>query len=75
MQTLLTDTPMAETKPKTSSIKLMTDVVESARIVAAYRNEPMTDMLSDLLRPVLARMEREEVTKRSKPAKSKAATE
>lgn len=61
---------MAEEKAKTLSVKLHTDVIEAARIVAAYRNETMTDMLSDLLRPVLARMEREEVAKRSGGGKS-----
>jgi len=57
--------PMADEKPKTLSMKLHVDVIESARIVAAYRGEAMTDMLSDILRPILAKMEREEVAKRT----------
>jgi hypothetical protein len=56
---------MTDDKPKTLSVKLHVDVIESARIVAAYRNETMTDMLGEILRPVLAKMEREEVAKRS----------
>jgi hypothetical protein len=57
---------MAEDKSKTLSAKLHVDVIESARIVAAYRGETITDMLSDLLRPILIKMEQEEVAKRSK---------
>jgi len=60
------DEPMAEQKQETSSVKLHLDVVESARIVVAYRGGTMTDMLSDILRPILAKMEREAVAKRSK---------
>jgi hypothetical protein len=62
---------MADDKPKTLSVKLHMDVIESARIVAAYRNESMTDLLSDLLRPTLAKMEEEEIAKRTRPAKGK----
>lgn len=74
MSLAVLDPPMSEEKSKTLSVKLHLDVIESARIVAAYRGDAMTDMLSDILRPILAKMEREEVTKRSKedkPAKSK----
>ena len=66
------ESPMSEAKPKTLSVKLHIDVIEAARIVTAYRNESMTDLLSDLLRPVLAQMEAEEVAKR-KPAPGKRA--
>jgi hypothetical protein len=69
--TVLMELPMAGEKSKTSSVKLHVDVVESARIVSAYRGETITDMLSDLLRPVLARMEQEETTKRSQAAAKK----
>lgn len=64
---------MADEKPKTLSVKLHIDVIEAARIVTAYRNETMTDMLSNILRPILARMEQDEVAKRSKPPKGKPA--
>lgn len=63
---------MAEARPKTLSVKLHMDVVESARIVGAFRNEPMTDMLSSILRPILAKMEREEIAKRAKERGEKA---
>jgi hypothetical protein len=71
MATALMELPMAGEKSKTSSVKLHFDVVESARIVSAYRGETITDMLSDLLRPVLAKMEQEETAKRSQAAKKK----
>ena len=68
--TLDRETPMpADEKPKTLSVKLHIDVVEAARIVSAYRNESMTDMLSAIVRPILARMEQDEVIRRTKPAK------
>jgi hypothetical protein len=71
MSTALLESPMATEKPKTLSVKLHMDVIESARIVAAYRGEAMTDMLSDILRPILAEMEREETTRRAKSRATK----
>lgn len=71
MATELMEPPMADEKPKTLSTKLHIDVVESARIVAAYRGETITDMLSDLLRPILRGMEQEEVAKRTSVIKPK----
>jgi hypothetical protein len=65
------DPPMADDKPKTLSVKLPIDVIEMARIVAACRNETMTELLGDTLRPLLEKMQREEFAKRSKPPKSK----
>jgi hypothetical protein len=53
-------------KPKTLSVKLEMDVVESARIVAAFRNVPITELLSAILRPELVKMERDEMAKRVK---------
>lgn len=53
-----------ESKPRTLSVKLEADVVESARIVTGYGTETMTELLSRLLRPALAKMEREMVAKR-----------
>ncbi|WP_165071848.1 hypothetical protein [Paludisphaera rhizosphaerae] len=66
MAALLEQTPMAGDKPRTLSVKLEMDVVESARIVTAYRDESMTELLSAILRPVLAQMEQEEMAKRMK---------
>lgn len=71
MATGLMDTVMADEKPKTLSVKLEMDVIESARIVAAYRGETMTEMLSAILRPILAKMEQEEAAKRQKRAPKK----
>lgn len=71
MTTLLMDAPMTDEKSRSLSVKLHIDVIESARIVSAYRNESMTDMLSNLLRPALARMEQEEMAKRSGRPKGK----
>jgi hypothetical protein len=51
-------------KPKTLSVKLHMDVIESARIVAAYKGEQISDMLSNILRPILADMEREAIDQR-----------
>jgi len=69
MTTELSTEPRAMAKrpaPKTLSVKLEMDVIESARIVAAYRGESMTELLSRILRPVLMKMEEEETAKRSK---------
>jgi hypothetical protein len=57
---------MATEKPRTISVKLELDVVESARIVSAYRGESMTELVSRILRSILAKMEQEETTKRAK---------
>lgn len=48
------------------SVKLPADVMESARIVAAYTGEPMAEMLGNILRPILAKREREEAAKRER---------
>ena len=66
MITDVVDVDMADDKTKTVSVKLATDVVKTARIVASYRDEHMTTMLSDMLRPLLSKIERDEVSKRAK---------
>lgn len=71
----LMETPMAAEKPKTMSVKLEMDVLETARIVAAFRGQPMTEMLSAILRPVLVKMEQEESAKRYKPRSKKGTVE
>jgi hypothetical protein len=55
---------MATEKLKAMSVKLPMDVIESARIVSAYRGQTMADLLGDILRPALVKMEQEEVAKR-----------
>ena len=67
MSVVLTEPAMASKKSDSLSIKLPRDVVESARIVSAYTGESMTEMLGDILRPILAQKEREEVARRTKP--------
>lgn len=65
---------MADDKPKPLSVKLHPDVIETARIVTAYTGDSMTDLLSDILRPILVKMEQEQVARRAKetkPAKKK----
>jgi hypothetical protein len=61
----------SEDKPKTLSVKLDLDVIESARIVATLRNVTMTQLLSGILRPELAKLEREELAKRTKARTSR----
>jgi hypothetical protein len=66
---LLEPQTMAAQSPKppdTQSVKLKMDVIESARIVASCRRESITDLLSDILRPIVQKMEREEMTRRLK---------
>jgi hypothetical protein len=50
----------------TASVKLSADVVQLAQFVAALENTPMTDLLSNLLRPILAKREDEAFARRSK---------
>ncbi|MFI5454197.1 MAG: hypothetical protein ACHRXM_01980 [Isosphaerales bacterium] len=68
MPTAILDLPMADEKPKTMSVKLPMDVLESARIVSAFRGGTMTDLMADILRPALAKMEQEEMARRSQSA-------
>jgi hypothetical protein len=63
---LTLDEPMAKPKPRSLSVKLDADVVESARVAAALRGELISDMLSGLLRPAVARLEEEALDKRTR---------
>ena len=56
MVTDLLDPPMATEMPKTMPVKLYSDVVDSSRLVSAIRIEPISDMIRDILRPILAKM-------------------
>jgi hypothetical protein len=67
----IADPPMSKEKPKTLSVKLRIPTIEQARIVAAYDGRTMTDLLSDILDPILARMEDEAIARRNKPKKGK----
>jgi hypothetical protein len=64
MSTALRDAPMA--KKKGTSVQIDDDVVKTARLVSALTDKPMSTLISDLLRPVLAKMETEEMAKRSR---------
>jgi hypothetical protein len=71
MSSLFVEHSLATKKRKSPSVtplsaKLPADVVESARIVAAFRNQSMADLLGDILRPILKKMEKDEITKRAK---------
>lgn len=67
MTTELLDRPMADAKPKTLSVKIDMDVVESARVVAALTGVTITSLISGMVRDDLKRMEQEEIDKRAKP--------
>ena len=53
-------------KAALESVKLPGDVMESARIVTAYTGESLAEMLGDILRPILAKREKDEAVKRAK---------
>jgi hypothetical protein len=75
MTALLLEATMTDDRPKLMSVKIPMDVLESARIVSAYRGTTMTDLIGDILRPALAKMEQEEMAKRTKTtAKPKSAS-
>ncbi len=57
---------MTKQKGGTLSVRIRADTVEAARIVSAYRGENMIDMISDILQPILAKMEAQEVARRAK---------
>jgi hypothetical protein len=61
---------MATEKPESRSLKMPLDVLETAKIVAALKGQPMTELIGDILRPALAKMEREELAKRAKAQKA-----
>lgn len=65
MASIALEEPMTDDKPKTLSVKLRYRAVELARIVAAYRNEQITEMLSDILEPVLEEMHAKEIARHS----------
>jgi hypothetical protein len=54
-------------KRDASSVKLHSDVVQSARVVAALRGVTITDLVSDMIRDELVKMEAAEIAKRAKP--------
>jgi hypothetical protein len=66
---MLQDPPMA--KKKGTSVQIDEDVVKSARLVSALTDRPMSVLISEILRPWLARMEVDELAKRGKKSKGR----
>lgn len=54
--------PMA--KKKGTSVQIDDDVVKTARVVAALVDKPMATLISEILRPILLKMEGEELAKK-----------
>ncbi len=63
--------PAVVDKPVNLSVKLPIDVVESARIIVAIEGGTITDLLGDLLRPLLTKMERAALAKREKDGRGR----
>jgi hypothetical protein len=65
MSPMLRESPMA--KKKGTSVQIDDDVVKTAKVVSALIDKPMSTLISDILRPILAKMEIEEIAKRARP--------
>lgn len=50
-------------KPPTTQVRISRDVAELAAIVAAYQRTESSDLLTDILRPILTRMHQDEIRK------------
>lgn len=57
--------PKPATQTATTSVRLATDIVEMARLVAVLRHENLGEMVSGMLRPILVEAEKQEIAKRS----------
>jgi hypothetical protein len=66
MSPALRDAPEVA-KKKGVSVQIDEDVVKSARLVSALTDKPMATLISEILRPILAKMEAEELAKRMRP--------
>jgi hypothetical protein len=55
----------------TVQVRVGRDVAQLASIVAAYRETQMSDLLSDILRPVLQKMHAQEIAKTESKSKPK----
>ncbi len=66
MSPALKDAPEVA-KKKGVSVQIDEDVVKSARLVSALVDKSMAALISEILRPILARMEAEELAKRMRP--------
>ena len=65
MSPMLRESPMA--KKKGTSVQIDDDVVKTAKVVSALIDKPMSTLISDIVRPILAKMEIEEIAKRARP--------
>lgn len=61
---LMEPPPMARKKTPSRQVRVAEDVAQSADVVAACRGQVTSDLLTEILRPILARMEAEELAKR-----------
>jgi hypothetical protein len=59
--------PPPVAKKKGVSVQIDEDVVKSARLVSALIDRPIAALISEILRPILAKMEAEELAKRTRP--------
>jgi hypothetical protein len=59
----------AQSKPEVGMAKIASDVLKDARIVVAYTEEGLTEYLSRILRPIVARDKEE--AKKADAARSK----
>lgn len=57
----------AMAKKKGISVQIDEDVVKSARLVSALVDKPMSALISEILRPILAKMEADELARRARP--------
>lgn len=71
MQAVLHGDPMA--KKKVVSVQIAEDLVKSLRIVSALSDRPMATIVDDILRPVVTKMEAEELAKHAKQIEAPAA--
>lgn len=61
------------TKRNDVSVKMDSQVVDDAKIVASYKKISLAEYLSELIRPLVAKQMEEEHAKRIRPAKDKGA--
>ncbi|QEH33953.1 hypothetical protein OJF2_24860 [Aquisphaera giovannonii] len=56
-------------RPKSSrndvQVKIDANVAQTAKIVAAYRDTTVAELVSEILRPILEQMEQEEIARRA----------
>jgi hypothetical protein len=68
MVTALPERRMAKKKAvPTVQVRVAQDVAQLAAIVAAYRDIASSDLLNEILRPVLQKMHAQEVAKAGRP--------